>query len=120
VIYMGLANLNAIADRFTFYPGVEFRFYEIESHVFGAPKITKRIYFEITGLFPDVNSPDNKVPVYLRIMVPEFDSTKNTKAFIEHQLRLFWTHEFNEWFKLDGECVHEPHPESVKPLGAVP
>jgi len=34
---------------------------------------------------------------------------------IEHIIQKFEEHEFREWFKVDGVCVYDPHPEEKQP-----
>jgi hypothetical protein len=63
-----------------------------------------------------VPSPANpnypKIPLRLAECVPPYVVTLAAlKEFMRYLFRKLENHEVDEWFKYDGECVTDPHPE---------
>lgn len=104
---MDIHNFSLLLECITYKPGFKF-------------KLTRSKYdgensFRIVGQLPNVNRPDELTDVMLGEILIDHRIEQWTKGdalnFIQKQLITFEHHEINEWFKYNGQCVNEPHPE---------
>jgi len=76
---------------------------------------SNHVNLTIVMLVPDVNDPTHEVPIssYTRFEDPLTNQLPVAQyiAQIRRYIRELEAHEFDEWFKVDGKCYNEPHPE---------
>lgn len=109
-----LQSLELRLARFTYKP--RYRFH-IE-----VPREFCGFMLVLSSLQPSVADPEREVVIVFRRSLPLDvfeDSVKNNERYfdiaVEGLIHDFEAHETAEWFKFDGKCVHEPHPD-IKPL----
>jgi hypothetical protein len=80
---------------------------------YGAP--TSGLVFGIVHYEPNVMEPSKRVPVTISEGVGRSKIDTMTDLEIVEWVRDMIVkaemHEVNEWFRFDGRCVHDPHPE---------
>lgn len=107
----GEQRIQAILDRMTYKPGWKITISRPTDsiHNFWEP-ITLYARYPTT----DVLTGETIMLSFVRsIDVDSAEKYPEDKLInlIAYFIKSFEMHEFDEWFKIDGVCVHEPHPE---------
>lgn len=97
-----------LLKRVTYKPGVKLAFDPGES--FGIATLT------ITSMVQDVNEPSRTIPLTNRQALPPLEYMDRDEFIfrIGDALMRFERHECDEWFRVDGKPVNDPHPESAQ------
>jgi hypothetical protein len=83
------------------------------------PLSWRRIILTATFKAPDVTCPSKDTVICGQTSLPEeaiehLNDAQIVDYFIRRVIYEAEDHEFKEWFKYDGVCVFNPHPEEVK------
>ncbi len=98
-------QIIAFLNRFTYKPG-----YQLKAESFTRGHIILRIRARV----PDADNPDQMIDLG-RSMVLSVPTARNEEYvlwWLTSVLRDLEHHELNEWLKLDGKRVREPHKET--------
>jgi hypothetical protein len=105
---------------FTYKPGWSFKVERRYRPEGWEPKGYEEISVAIYAEFPDVHHPERMVPVGKHYIFPE--SALHTYApelimmkIIHNWIRDLEFHEIDEWFRVDGVAVYDPHKAESEP-----
>jgi len=104
----GVDRLRSVAARMTFQPG-----WRIEvNRPINEPWMA---VVQVMANVPQVDDPSYPINVaattYYDGMTLEKLPDAMLVEMLSHCVQSVWMHEFDEWLKLDGEHVRDPHPE---------
>lgn len=69
----------------------------------------------ITMYVPDANNPECTIPIRQHSSIHPKDMTKAVlTSYVQVSIRTMETHEHDEWFKVDGIALKNPHAEDRK------
>lgn len=76
-----------------------------------------RVSAELCDAVPETSPDEPTVPVtFSQTFPPDFmDSKERVILAVEDVIRRFERHEFDEWFRVDGVPVYNPHPGPTFP-----
>lgn len=99
-------EVRAILSRFTYRPGWQF--------------VVEDGYLKVYASLVDATNPKETIPLVFGRMIPRYDFTHGFEwtRWLFEQVREIEMHEVQEFFRIDGKCVYEPHPE-LAPVGVV-
>jgi hypothetical protein len=96
-----LEALQRQLNRISYKPGFGFRLYE---HRHG-----EGVWIAITALLPNSYKPEESTVICVRSPVPPIPTGAYFFEWLSWRVRRLEAHEVAEWFKVDGQPLHDPH-----------
>jgi hypothetical protein len=107
---MTYAEFDSLVKSITYRPGVKLRAYR-------RPDVSEVSYLHMSALVPSSDGSGQEIAVESQQMVLDQElqlwDKSMTLMMITRLLLRFEEHELNEWLKVNGTHVYEPHPNRM-------